>query len=134
MTLTFLRILTAYGALVVLTASPALAHHFFPRASDAPVSIVGTVTKFEMKNPHSRVLVDVRDSTGKVSSWEIELGSIGALTGRGWQRDSLKAGDIITVAAVLGIGKANLAAAREVSLPDGRVIFGGSHAGDMPQR
>lgn len=92
------------------------------------------MTKFEMKNPHSRVMLDVRDATGQISRWEIELGSIGALMGRGWQRDSLKAGDVITVAAVLGVGKTNLAAAREVSLPDGRIIFGGSHAGDMPRR
>ncbi len=129
----FLRILTAYCALL-LTASPALAPHFFPRASDTPVSIVGTVTQFEMRNPHSRVLVDVRDSTGNISVWEIELGSVAALMGRGWQRDSVKPGDVITVEAILGTGRANVAAAREIALPDGRGVFAGSHAGDPPRR
>ena len=129
----FHRILTACSALL-LTASPALAHHFFPRASETPVSIVGTVAKFEMRNPHSRVLVDVRDSTGNISVWEIELGSVAALVGRGWQRDSLKPGDVITVEAILGTVRANVAAAREVALPDGRVVFAGSHAGDTPRR
>lgn len=120
---------TACTALL-LEASPVLAHHSFPRASDATVSIVGTVKKFEMRNPHSRIFVDARDATGAVRAWEIEMGSVTALAGRGWQRDSLKAGDVITVEAIVGSTKDNFAAARNLTLPDGRVIFAGSHVGD----
>jgi hypothetical protein len=118
------------GSMLALTTSPLVAHHSFPRASDTTIAIEGTVTKFEMRNPHSRLTLDVRDSAGRVTAWDIELGSIPALVGRGWQKDSLKPGDVITVDAIVGSMKANLAAARDITMPGGRVVFAGSHAGD----
>ena len=129
MRMTALYVVTVCAA-VLLAAPSALAHHSFPRDSDKTVSLTGTVVKFEMRNPHSRLFLDVRDSLGKATTWEIELGSVPALTGRGWQRDSLKAGDAVTVDAIVGSQKANIGAARDLTLPDGRVIFAGSHAGD----
>ena len=132
MRVTFLRTLTVCSALL-LAGSPGYAHHFFPRASDVPVSIVGKVVKFEMRNPHSRVVLEVRDQAGNASTWTIELGSVANLVARGWERDSVKPGDVITVEAILGRGGPNLAAAREVVLPDGRTVFGGSHVGDKPR-
>jgi hypothetical protein len=117
-------------SVLLLVASPGFGHHFFPRESDTPVSIVGTVVKFEMRNPHSRVTLEVRDRAGNVTTWLIEMGSVANLVARGWARDSVKAGDVITVEAILGKGTPNLAAARGVVLPDGHMLFGGSHAGD----
>jgi hypothetical protein len=114
----------------LVAASPVLAHHFFPRASDKPVVIVGTVTKFEMRNPHSYLHVEARDTSGNVTSWRIELGSVAALMRRGWQGDSLKAGDAITVNAIIGANSSDLAAARDITFPDGRMVFAGSHIGD----
>lgn len=129
----FLCVVAACGA-VLLSASPGLAHHSFPRESDTPVSIVGTVVRFEMVNPHSRLLLDVRDAKGQVSTWDIELGSIQALVARGWQRDSLKPGDVVAVETILWKGRANAGAARTVELPNGRRVFAGSHAGDYGPR
>lgn len=128
-----LCVLTGCSAML-LAASPAIAHHFVPRESDTPTTIVGTVARFEMVNPHSRLFLDVREGTGEVSTWEIELGSIPALIARGWTRASLKPGDIVTVEAVLWRGRANAAVARTVEMPDGRRVFAGSHAGDYPRR
>lgn len=127
-----LRALIACSALL-LAASSVSAHHFFPRESDNPVSIAGTVIKFEWMNPHSRIFLDVADKTGKTSVWQIELGSPGALAGRGWTRDMLKPGDAVAMDVILWKGRANFAAARDVRLPDGRRMFAGSHAGD-PRR
>ena len=122
-------VLVTAGTLLLTTTS-VFAHHFFPQASDKPVVITGTLTRFEWINPHSRMLIDVKDKTGKVSSWEIELGSPAALLKRGWKKDSLKFGDAVTVDAILWKGKDNMAVAQDVRLPDGRKVFGGSHAGD----
>jgi hypothetical protein len=116
----------------LLFTSPVLAHHFFPQASDKTVPIAGKVTKFEWVNPHSRLFIDVKDKTGKVNNWEIELGSPAALTKRGWKIDSLKFGDPITVEAILWKGRVNAAVAQDVQFPDGRKVFAGSHAGDPP--
>jgi hypothetical protein len=128
-----LGVVTVWAALV-LTASPGLAHHFMPRESDKAVPIEGTVVRFDMINPHSRLFIEVEDATGRVDVWEIELGSVQALLARGWTRDALKPGDVVRVDAILWKGRANAAAARDVEWPDGRRLFGGSHAGDYPRR
>ena len=126
-------VLTICGGLLLAT-SAAFAHHFVPRESDTPMTIVGTVTRFEMVNPHSRLLLNVRDATGNISAWEIELGSIQALLARGWTKGSLKPGDVVAVEALLWRGRASAAVARTVEMPDGRTVFAGSHAGDYSRR
>lgn len=126
------RVLSALaaGGALLLTTSPVLAHHFFPGDIDKTVAIVGKVTKVEWVNPHARFYIDVKDKAGKVTNWEIELGSPGALVRRGWKMDSLKSGDDVTVEGFLWKGQVNKAVARDVQLPDGRKVFAGSHAGD----
>lgn len=124
-------VLVAGGGLL-LTMSPVLAHHWFPTEYDQPVRMAGTVTRVEWENPHARFYIDVKDETGKVGNWEIELGSPGALARRGWNRDSLKFGDVVALDAFPAKGRANMAVARCVQFPDGRKVFAGSHAGDVP--
>lgn len=131
MRVTIVRTLTACSLL--LAASPVFAHHFFPRESDTPVAITGTVVRFEMRNPHSIVVVDVKDRAGNSNLWTIEMGSVANLVARGWERTALKPGDPFTAEVILGKGRANWGAAREVVLPDGRRVFAGSHAGDKPR-
>lgn len=128
-----LRIATACG-LALATASPGLAHHFFPRESDAPVTVTGTVVRFEMVNPHSRLLLEVRDAGGAVATWDIELGSVQALMARGWTRDALHPGDEVEAEVIMWKGRAHAGSARLVALPDGRRILAGLHAGDYPRR
>ena len=120
------------GVGLLLTTSPILAHHWFPRESDTPVQMVGTVTKLVWVNPHVSFFIDVKDEAGKVRNWEIELGSVGALVSRGWNRDSLKFADAVSVDAYVVKGKPNMAVARCVRFPSGRRVFAGSHAGDLP--
>jgi len=120
--------------LAALLAVPAAAHHFVPRESDTTVTIVGTVAKFEMVNPHSRLFLVVGDETGTATMWEVELGSVMALVARGWKRELLKPGDRVVVEAILWKGRANAAVARDIEVPDGRRLFAGSHAGDYPAR
>jgi hypothetical protein len=123
----------AIGAVawVVLLPSPvAMAHHFFPHDSDKPVLIVGSVTKFEWVNPHAFLYIDVKDETGAVSNWQIELGSPFALLRRGWQKESVKYGDVIKIDGYLSVNEVNKAIARDIQLPDGRKMFAGSHIAD----
>jgi hypothetical protein len=47
-----------------MAGAPVLGHHFFPRESGAPISITGTVARFEMRNPHSLIVLEVRDASG----------------------------------------------------------------------
>jgi Family of unknown function (DUF6152) len=119
---------------LVLAAMPMLAHHSFAAEYDAkkPVKVTGTVTKMEWMNPHARFYVDVKDENGKVSSWNFELGAIPTLLKQGWRKESLKAGDQVTVEGSRNKDGSNTANARVVMLPDGRTVFGGSSGGDAP--
>jgi uncharacterized protein DUF6152 len=113
-------------------ASGAIAHHSFDAEYDAkkPVELKGVVSKVEWTNPHVRFYVDVKDQSGAVTTWDLELMSVNTLTRAGWTRQSLKIGDEVTVTAFLAKDGSKRANARgSVKLADGRQVF----AGDPPQ-
>jgi uncharacterized protein DUF6152 len=118
----------ALGLLVGV--APAVAHHSFAAEYDTskPVKISGTVSKVEWMNPHARFYVDVKEADGKVSTWNFELGAIPVLLRQGWRKESLRAGDQVTVEGNRAKDESHTAAARVVLLPDGRRVFGGSAA------
>ena len=64
--------------LALISASTRLwAHHSFAAEYDGtkPIKLSGTVTKFDMVNPHSWIYIDVKDDTGKVVNWKFETAS-----------------------------------------------------------
>ena len=113
------------GLLLAAVGLPA--HHSFMAEFDQqqPVTLTGIVTKVEWINPHTMFYVEVKDSSGKNVNWALETGSPSALVSRGWTRESMKAGDHVTVHGYRAKDRPNLAAARSVTMPDGRVLFGG---------
>jgi hypothetical protein len=85
------------SALTFGAASSALAHHGTSVNYDfsKTITIVGTVTEFRWRNPHSALFVDVTDDAGSVTNYAIELPSP-TLMSRGelgWTRHTFKAGD-----------------------------------------
>lgn len=85
----------AFGLAV---SAPALAHHSFAMFElGKTVTIEGTVVSFEMINPHSWLYVMTKDSSGKPVEWALEMGGAGAMARAGWQKDTVKAGDPISV-------------------------------------
>jgi Family of unknown function (DUF6152) len=123
-----MKTLGLIAACLVTAAVPALAHHSFAAEYDnnKPLTLTGTVTKVEWMNPHARFYIDVKDQSGKVSNWEFELGSPNGLMRRGWTRNSLKEGDVVSVTGYHAKDGSNLGNARTVSLADGRKVFAGS--------
>jgi len=81
-----------------------------------------TVTKFMWQNPHTLVLFDAKDDKGNVIHWAGEAGSAGSIRLLGWNKYSLKPGDVITV--YLWPSKFDAAAGRleKIVLDDGRVL------------
>jgi len=128
MKLTLSSLAAALGLLV--PAVSALAHHSFAAEYDAnkPVTLKGTVSRVEWTNPHARFYVDVKDDSGKVTTWNLELASPNVLVRNGWGRNTVKVGDAVTVSGSMAKDGANLANARTVVLADGRKVFAGSQA------
>ena len=59
-------------------------------------TVKGTVTDFEWTNPHTYVVLDVKDDKGNVEKWSAELGSPGMLGRVGSRKNMVKPGDQIT--------------------------------------
>jgi hypothetical protein len=104
------------------------AHHSFAAEFDAlkPVTLKGTVVKWEMINPHGWITVDVLGPDGKIAQWMIETSNPNGLMRLGWSKRSLKPGDEITVEAFRAKDGSNTANAARITLADGRKVFAGS--------
>ena len=85
--------------LVLSLGGSTFAHHGFVSWYDMSrtVSVKGTVTGFDWTNPHAYIYLDVKDAQGAMEKWSVEMGTIGMLARAGWKRDTVKAGDEITV-------------------------------------
>jgi DNA/RNA endonuclease YhcR with UshA esterase domain len=105
-----------------------LAHHSFAAEYDSkkPVTLKGTVSKVEWTNPHARFYVDVKDESGNVTTWNLELASPNVLIRNGWSRHTLNIGDQVTVEGAQAKDGSQMANARSVILADGKKIFAGS--------
>ena len=130
MTTTFRAAVLALAASALVAVLPASAHHSFPAEYDASkaVTLTGKVTKVEWTNPHIFIYVDVPDEkTGNVVNWQLELGGPNSLLRLGWKRDSLKAGDIVTVEGSLARTVPNLANAKTITMTaTGKRMLAGS--------
>ena len=116
------------GLGIVLSANLVYGHHSFAAEFDAnqPITVTGTVTKVEWTNPHARFYIDVKDETGQVVNWDFELGGATQLIRRGWSRNTLKLGDVVTVSGFRARKAPQVGNAREVRLGDGRRVLAGS--------
>ena len=96
MTRRLMTVLATYGW--VLLAATVSAHHSTAMYdSQNPVTISGTVKKFEWTNPHAFVYLDVKDEkTGQVVEWEVEMMSLNHLRAYGWTSRTVKPGETIS--------------------------------------
>jgi hypothetical protein len=94
------------SAIIVLlvVAAPVFAHHGTGISYDNTkmFQVTGTVTEFRYANPHPQLYLEVKDASGKVVGWGLEVGPNPAgLVKAGWGKrrseEELKPGTVITV-------------------------------------
>jgi hypothetical protein len=124
--------LILFSLTLLVAVSPLSAHHSFAAEfnADKPVSLMGKVTKIEWSNPHVWFYMDIADSSGKVHNWGVEMGSPNGLMRAGWDRSSLKVGDVVSVEGSRAKDDSNNANARVVTLASsGKRLFAASSQG-----
>jgi hypothetical protein len=124
----------ALAAGSMLAAGAASAHHSFAAEfdRDMPITVTGTVTKVEWMNPHARFYIDAKNDAGETVNWDFELASPNGLMRRGWNRNSMKIGDVVTVAGHRAKNDPLVGNASSVTLADGKRLFAGSSIENEP--
>ncbi|HYS27379.1 MAG TPA: DUF6152 family protein [Vicinamibacterales bacterium] len=129
--------LVAAGAslLIMAGAMPARAHHAFAAEFDANKPIrfeKATVTKMEWTNPHVWIHVDVEQPGATKEAWAIEAGTPNVLFRRGFTKEALLPGTVIVIDGYRSKDGSHRANGRNLTLPDGRVLFLGSSGTGAP--
>jgi hypothetical protein len=81
------------GALVA--ASPLLAHHEWPVDRTTLITVTGTVTAFTWADPHVMIALDVQ-ANGIIEKWKVGGSNKKNSAVNGWDKNTLKPGDVIT--------------------------------------
>ena len=120
-----MKILLAVSfAAFCLTGVPSVfAHHGYAAYDNSKtVTLIGTVTDFEMANPHSSLLFDVKNEKGEIEHWAVEFGYVRALKEQGWSPDTLKPGDQVSVTLHVAKNGSHVGSGGKITYADGRPL------------
>lgn len=150
--------ITSAAVAAVAASLPLAAHHSFSAEFDSTQEIraTGEVTEVEWQNPHAWIHLSVtelcerrgapRGSDDAVeeewacrtpdadegTAWAFELGSPNGLMRQGWTRNSLDAGDVVTISGSRARDGSTNSNARNVTTADGTRLFAGSSENQTP--
>jgi Family of unknown function (DUF6152) len=111
------------GALLLAICGSAFAHHGSAMYAKKTIILKDvTVTKFMWQNPHTLVLFDAKDEKGNLVHWAGEAGSAGAIRLLGWNKYSLRPGDVITVYIWPSKFEGSAGRLEKIVLDDGRIL------------
>ena len=86
------------GAIAAALAVPLVAHHSGAMFDDKKeVTLSGVVKEFQYTNPHSWLLIDVKEKDGKVTTWGFEAEGPSTLLRAGIRRSDFAPGTPVTI-------------------------------------
>jgi hypothetical protein len=110
----------------------AVAHHSLAEYdSSRRIKVDGLVSQFQFVNPHPFLILDVRDASGAVQQWRLEMDNRWELTEAGITKDTLKFGDRLVVSGNPGQSQPRILYIQSLDRPaDG---FGYEQVGSRPK-
>jgi len=118
-----IQVYCAAVVLAVLTGSPLLAHHS-SSAYDLSKSLTldVTVASVVFTNPHVMLHFEAKTERGEIQHWAIETNNPSVMRRAGWTKDTLKAGDKLTITFHPAINGTTNGYIRN---NDGKIMFNG---------
>ena len=123
-----LQALSVGTVAILMVATSSFAHHAWAVDTTRSITVKGTVTGVDWSNPHIQIFVDTKDGNGNVEKWTVGGPSPSRMAGNGWDKNTLKAGDVITAVGQRATDTANLLKTQRVVLSNGKemVAYGGN--------
>jgi len=120
-----MKTLVTLVALIGCVSVPLRAHHGRGATYDMKkrVTLEGTVSKIEWRNPHVLIYMDVKDAEGKIVTWGFENSGVSTLAQEGYNRNTLKVGQPITAIVNPAANGAPTAIVVKIILADGKEIM-----------
>lgn len=114
-------LLWTVGVLQTASTAALSAHHTVTQVFDVTkhVTLEGTVTKVEWKDPHVILHLDARGDETRTIEWRIETLNPQGLSRAGLNQDSFKVGDALTAAVCIAKDGARLAVTHEITRSGG---------------
>ena len=111
-------------AVAALATPRVYAHHSFAAEFhyDQSGTITGEVVEVLFVNPHARYFVAIEDENGNEILWDAQTRSPNALFAIGWNKDSIRVGERITIEGNLGRDNARKIWIREVRKASGETV------------
>jgi hypothetical protein len=112
--------------LIASCAPQAYAHHSFAVhfEAEASLEVSGVVERFNFANPHGMLFFTVTDANGVETQWRAETNSPSLLRRRGWNKDTLKPGDEVTLLGFPARDDSNYMRISKITFADGRELVG----------
>jgi hypothetical protein len=111
---------------IVSACQPALMAHHGRGASfdmNKQVTLKGTVSRVDWRNPHVVIHMDVKDAGGAVVTWAFENAGVSQMAQAGYNRNTLKLGQEITAVVNPAANGSPTAIVVKVVLADGSEIM-----------
>ncbi len=110
--------------LPALFASTAWAHHsaalFY--SSSERITLQGEVARFNFRNPHAILELLVTNENGEVIKWTCETSAPSALRRRGWNQDSVRSGEMVTLEGLQASDGSRLMRITKITRADGTEV------------
>lgn len=96
--LNYFRTLLLLPFAALALSAPALAHHGSAAYDTSKLTtLTGTIADFQFIQPHPLIFLDVKDPSGNVTKWFVEMTAPNHLVHYGWSGRKLHPGQVIKV-------------------------------------